>query len=149
MFKIDTPKIQQAILMAKAFHFGQKYGSEDYVEYHLFGVAKLAQEFAIAEDIGLENVLIVCILHDITEDTACTYGQISSVFGEAIGRWVNLLDKNTAPSKEEYIADVKSLRLTKLVKTADALFNYTNCIMNGEMNRAKKYSDLLEKLNAN
>lgn len=147
MFKIDTLKIQQAILMAKAFHFGQKYGSEDYVEYHLFGVAKIAQEFAIAEDIGLENVLIVCILHDITEDTACTYDQLVAVFGLGVAGWVNLLDKNTCDCKDQYVEDLKSHRITKLVKTADALFNYQNCIMNGEIKRAKKYSDLLEKLN--
>lgn len=146
MFKIDTPKIQQAILFAKAFHFGQKYGSEDYVEYHLFGVAKIAQEFAIAEDVGLENVLILSILHDITEDTACTDNQIIPVFGGEMAGWVNILDKNNSSCKQEYVCDVKLQRITKLVKSADALFNFQNCLFNGEHSRAKKYADLLGEL---
>lgn len=144
MFKIDTPKIRQAILLVKAFHFGQLYGSYDYVEHHLFGVTKLAQEFPNAEDLGLEHVILVSLMHDLLEDTKCTKEIIEHYFGLKVAEHVWILSKNNGA--DDYIGGILMHNVTLLVKSADAMFNMNSSIINNNESRYKKYRNLLDKL---
>lgn len=147
MFKIDTPKIQQAVLLAKAFHFGQKYGSHDYFDHHIVGVASIAQNLPEAVDIGLEEVIITAILHDILEDTVATEDTLDELFSFEVVEAVKCLSKNiTHNDRFGYAGRISQNKLALCVKKADAMFNMSSNIATGDLVRANKYWNLIKEL---
>ena len=137
-------KLQLANNLAQHFHSGQTYGSYDYFEYHLRGVVELLSEVSLlpVED----DIIIVALLHDILEDTSCTYETIENIFGFAVADAVSILTKMEGEPIEQYLFGVCSNPTARVVKFADSLFNYRECVKCGNLKRAEKYKRNLEVL---
>ena len=136
------------ILLAKQlgrhFHTGQKYGEHDYFDYHILGVLKTLHR--VSKEHPTEEMVIVALLHDILEDTECTWDTIRNIFGCDIADYVNCLSYVKGYDKDMYLKDVSIYPVTRIVRYVDSLFNYNECIGNGDLKRAKKYSYNLKVL---
>ena len=137
-------KMQLANNLAKHFHSGQKYGEYDYFEYHLRGVVELLSEVSLLP--VKEDMIIVALLHDILEDTSCTYETIDNIFGFAVADPVSILTKMDGEPIEQYLFGVCSDHTARVVKFADSLFNYRECVKCSDLKRAEKYKRNLEVL---
>ena len=137
-------KLQLANNLAQHFHSGQKYGEYDYFEYHLRGVVELLSEVSLSP--VKKNMIAVAFLHDILEDTYCTYETIENIFGFAVADSVSILTKMDGEPIEQYLFDICSNPTARVVKFADSLFNYRECVKCGDLKRAEKYKRNLEVL---
>lgn len=137
-------KLQLAYSLAQHFHRGQKYGEYDYFEYHLKGVVELLSEVSLSP--VSVSMISVAILHDILEDTSCNYETIENVFGFAVADSVSILTKMYGEPIDQYLFGVCSNPTARLVKFADSLFNYRECVKCGDLKRAEKYKRNLEVL---
>ena len=108
-------KITLAKTLCKAYHCGQvDLGSEDYY-LHPFAVAKLCKH---------RKAKIVAYLHDLIEDTPCTYEVLKKVgfSQEIIDAVVAITHIKTMPYPE-YIEIVKKNKLATEAKIADMVHN--------------------------
>ena len=137
-------KLQLASNLAKHFHSGQKYGEWDYFEYHLRGVVELLSEVSILP--VKEDMIIVALLHDILEDTSCVYGTLANIFGVVVADTIAILTKVEGEHIKQYLFGVCSNHTARIVKFADSLFNYRECVKCGDLKRAEKYKHNLEVL---
>lgn len=136
-------KLQLANNLAQHFHSGQKYGEYDYFEYHLRGVVDLLSEISILP--VKEDTVIVAILHDIVEDTTCEIETIENIFGYSVGDSISRLTKYGL-KHSDYLEDICGCYNARIVKFADSLFNYRECVKYGNLKRAEKYKRNLEVL---
>lgn len=125
-----SSNIEKAYLFASYAHKGQKYGECNYIT-HLYQVADIAKELGYDDDI-----IIVCFLHDILEDTKVTYDQIKKEFGKEVAEIVYLvtdeLGRNRKQRKEKtYLKTRESWKAT-VVKICDRIANITYSIENSE-----------------
>ena len=130
-------KIRLANSLAQHFHRGQKYGEYDYFEYHLRGVVELLSEVILSP--VKEDMIVVTFLHDILEDTSCTYETLENIFGVTVADKVSILTKVGGETIDQYLFGVCSNHTTRMVKFADSLFNYRECVKCGDLKRAEKY----------
>ena len=137
-------KLQLANSLAQHFHSGQKYGEYDYFEYHLRGVVGLLSEVSLSP--VKEDMIVIALLHDILEDTSCTYETLENIFGVTVADTVSILTKVDGEPIEQYLFGVCSNSTTRMVKFADSLFNYKECVKCGDLKRAEKYKHNLEVL---
>ena len=137
-------KLELANNLAQHFHYGQKYGEYDYFKYHLRGVVDLLSEVSLSPI--EEDTIVIALLHDILEDTSCTYETIENIFGFAVADSVSILTKMDGEPIEQYLFGVCSDHTTRVVKFADSLFNYRECVKCGDLKRAEKYKRNLEVL---
>ena len=140
---ITTDKIELAKQLSKHFHKGQKYGEYDYYEYHITGVIKTLE--LIAKEVT-EDMIIVALLHDVLEDTECTWDTIYNIFGDNITTAVSILTKSDQLSQADYIERIIRCKTPRIVKYADSLFNHQECIKAGDAKRAEKYQRNLKEL---
>ena len=134
-------KYERAKQLAMFAHHGQKYGSFDYYQHHLLGVASLAEQHNLSADLNIDDDRCVAILHDILEDTQIDSHIVRYYFGEDVLAAVRLLTREDGVSKECYLNNIKENRLALLVKIADTLFNLKESALNGNRVRVKKYTD--------
>lgn len=132
--------------LASFSHHGQKYGSHDYCDYHLAGVAQIAECHILASDENIDDVRSVAWLHDILEDTSLTEELLRSHFGDTITNAVVLLTKEDGYNYDEYIRRICGNRLAWIVKIADTLFNLKESALMGNASRTNKYSNQLNLL---
>ena len=137
-------KLQLANNLAQHFHSGQKYGEYDYFQYHLRGVVDLLSEVSMLP--VKEDIIVVAFLHDILEDTSCTYETLENIFDFTVADAVSILTKTDGEPIEQYLFGVCSNRTARVVKFADSLFNYRECVKCGDLKRAEKYKHNLEVL---
>ncbi len=137
-------KLQLANNLAQHFHSGQKYGEYDYFEYHLRGVVGLLSEVSALP--VKEDTVVIALLHDTLEDTSCTYETLENIFGFTVADSVLILTKVEGEPIEQYLFGVCSNHTTRMVKFADSLFNYRECVKCGDLKRAEKYKRNLEVL---
>ena len=137
-------KLQLANNLAQHLHSDQKYGKWDYFEYHLRGVVNLLSEVSLLPT--EEDTIVIALLHDVLEDTSCTYETLDNIFGVTVADKVSILTKVDGEPIEQYLFGVCSNSTTRMVKFADSLFNYKECVKCGDLKRAEKYKRNLEVL---
>lgn len=137
-------KVLLAKQLSRHFHKGQKYGEHDYFEYHILGVLKTL--YRVSKEHPTEEMVIVALLHDILEDTECTWDTIHNIFGSDVADYVNCLSYVKGYDKEQYLKDISIYPVTRIVKYTDSMFNYNECIKDGNHKRAKKYKHNLDVL---
>lgn len=131
MTRLPT-KVDDAAIFAIDFHGGQMYGEKPY-SYHLFEVrSKLLDQD--------EDTQVVAILHDVLEDTACTYWEIEAKFGTAVAKAVARLTKVEGLEYDDYIEGIRDNPMALKVKIADTLCNLTQSHKEGNLKRIRKYS---------
>ena len=141
---MDESNILLAKHMSRHFHKGQKYGEHDYFDYHITGV--LNTLYQVSKEYPTEEMIIVALLHDVLEDTECTWDTIQSIFSSDIADYVNCLSYVKGYNKDMYLRNISLYSVTRIVKYADSLFNYNECIKDGMFKRAKKYKHNLDVL---
>lgn len=131
---INLEKIYDVLFFVIQAHQGQKMIHPVGVDYsaHFFGVTLTAITFAKNENVNMDIVVAVSLLHDTIEDTNVSFEEIESKFGKEIAEGVLALTKNKNLPKEMRMSDClnRILQLNKkeiaLVKLADRCFN-TRC----------------------
>lgn len=126
---VDIELIKKAYLFAKEAHKNQKRESGEPYIIHPIEVAEILAE------LGMDTSTICAgLLHDVLEDTDCTYEKMASVFNEEIASLVDgvtKLGKIEYKTKEEQQADnvrkmllamAKDIRVI-IIKLADRLHN--------------------------
>lgn len=138
-----TDRIELAKQLSKHFHKGQKYGEDDYYEYHILGVVKTLE--LVAKEVT-EDMVIVALLHDVLEDTTCGLGTLENIFNFNVCNAVLRLSNISTHDYSNYIDHVLKDDTTRIVKYADSLFNHTECVKVGDKKRAEKYQHNLNVL---
>lgn len=130
--------------LSRHFHKGQKYGEHDYFDYHITGV--LNTLYQVSKEYPTEEMIIVALLHDVLEDTECTWETLQNIFGSDVAEYVDCLSYVKGYDKDRYLRNISICPVTRIVKYADSLFNYNECIKDGMFKRAKKYKYNLDVL---
>lgn len=124
----DIPQTQEwkrALEFAKEMHEGQKRDEGTPYYEHIKGVMEiLIKEANTIED----EVLTVAALHDVLEDTECTYERLKEEFGQSVADCVQLLtrDEENGQSFEEYAREIfesEEFKYARKIKLADRLHN--------------------------
>lgn len=151
---VCSNRIEEAMALAKHFHEGQKRrGSHGFVPYydeHVLGVYHILRDECGVED---EDVLIIALLHDTVEDTACTYDEIRERFGDDIEEQVRLLTRVNGEPFSVYAGRLFANGSCKaiLVKLADRLHNLRTIMYMPDTRWIQKkvrqsYTDILNPL---
>jgi len=139
---------KEALEFAKIKHEGQK--RDEGVPYfeHIKGVL----DILIKEtDATYDKILTVAVLHDVLEDTDCTYEELEDEFGEEVAGAVLLLTRKKDPvtgEKEPYeeytkrIFENEEFMYVRSIKAADRLHNLRS-IPNAN-NPEKMYKYIIE-----
>ena len=138
--------VQKALELAEKFHVGQTYAGQSYVDGHLVPVSTTAK--MIAEGLGFSDrevalVETVALLHDILEDTFCSMVEIRNILEcpDEVADHVRTLTKDSCMSYANYLGFiVQGGIIPILIKLADSLCNYRQCLIDGDINRSLKYS---------
>lgn len=125
----NTDMVEVAYRLAKSLHSGQKRKSGDPYILHPVKVAYIAAQLNL--DV---NAVSACLLHDVVEDTGCTYDDIAALFGETVAELVDGVTKLAQikySSREEqqvenlrkmFFAMSKDIRVV-MIKLIDRLHN--------------------------
>ncbi len=125
----NTDMIEIAYRFAKSLHNGQKRKSGDPYILHPVKVAHIAAQLNL--DV---NAVSACLLHDVVEDTGCTYEDVAAIFGETVAELVDGVTKLAQikySSREEqqvenlrkmFFAMSKDIRVV-MIKLIDRLHN--------------------------
>lgn len=116
-------------------HGNQKYGNHPY-SYHLDKVVDVAKRYNASDDI-----LAVCFLHDVIEDTKVTYSNIRKLFGVKIAYLVDLVSNRG--SKELTFERIRSNSIAVFVKLCDRIANVSE---GGKIEMYKKQYPLFRKI---
>ncbi|HVL35432.1 MAG TPA: bifunctional (p)ppGpp synthetase/guanosine-3',5'-bis(diphosphate) 3'-pyrophosphohydrolase [Burkholderiales bacterium] len=125
----DVARLSEAYRFSQAAHAGQVRQSGDPYISHPLAVAEILAEWHLDG-----QTLVAALLHDVTEDTAVTNGEISDTFGRSVAELVDgvsKLDKIEFQSAEDaqaenfrkmLLAMARDVRVI-LIKLADRLHN--------------------------
>lgn len=146
--------IQKAKDFAIIKHRGQKYGTEDYFQIHVQGVADSVNK-SLSERTGVHHsrfnlLLTVAYLHDTVEDSDATVEEIESIFGVDIADAVDALTHRDEESYQDYVKRALANDLARVVKYHDILFNLNQTLIDGDdsnrgRRRAGKYMKALQQ----
>lgn len=93
--------LEDVHILAKAYSFAlikhgdQQYGNYPYIK-HLIHVNEVAQRFELGEDIQ-----VAAYLHDVLEDTSCTFEEIWREFGWQVAMLVFLVTDEPGSNRKE------------------------------------------------
>ena len=128
-------KYNQAMRFAGHWHKKQRVpGTQISYLLHLAQVAQCTLRGSITEDdVDIDLAMQAAILHDVLEDTACTYQEVLSEFGSPVANGVQALSKRAkigdrTLSKSEQMDDslariLKQPKEISMVKLADRITN--------------------------
>lgn len=136
-------RVKEAMLFAQEKHKGQKYGNKDYFLFHICGVADSVNNAVPNEESHKEEMLTVAYLHDVLEDCDATLEEITERFGVFVAEKVDLLTKKEGQFTEEYLSAITTSRVATIVKLHDSLFNATQCLVDGDKKRFRKYTNYI------
>lgn len=136
-----SSKVLLAQTLSSTSHAGQRYGIENYFDYHICGVVESLKIHDLPEEF-----LIVGYLHDIVEDTTVTLDTIENLFDTTIRDAVDAITKRKDESRPDYLVRCTTNKIARLVKLHDAMFNATNCHKNKNDNKFSYYLQTISKL---
>lgn len=132
--KKDFVKI--AYDLAKEAHKGQqRKGGGDYFESHCVKVAEyakvIARSMSMFDNIDIEIIEIVALLHDVVEDTDINLGDINKAFerhryGHTIRNSIDILSRKSDQNYFDFILETKIDRHARIVKMADLQYNMSD-----------------------
>ncbi len=155
----NQEKFIKAWNFASRSHKGQCVPGADIPYINHIGNVAMEVMAVIAQDLNIENpeLLVQCaLLHDVIEDTDCSYKTIKEKFGAEVADGVSALSKDgNLPSKAKQIQD-SITRIRKqpkeiwMVKLADRITNLQPPPKHWNKAKVKKYRNeailILEKL---
>ena len=135
---------------ALKWHKDQKYGDKPY-SYHLGKVA-LYVDRAFLKDKNYVTLAMIALLHDVVEDTACTFECIGNEFSDycqvdELVKAIDAITKRESESRAEYISRCAANQLALKVKFADTLANLDCSVSDMDIRRIEKYSKQLHQIN--
>lgn len=90
--------------------------------YHKGDGERIVHLFQVAGRLKERDEVVVALLHDVLEDTECTYEEIQHWFGFEIAKAVQDVTKRKSETWEEHVERIaKASPLVKRVKCADLL----------------------------
>jgi len=155
----NQEKYIKAWNFASVAHNGQVVPGTDIPYINHIGLVAMEAMSAITYDSNIKepDLLIQCaLLHDVMEDTDCTYDTLRMKFGARVADGVLALSKDSSlPSKEEQMED-SLLRIVKqpievwMVKLSDRITNLQPPPKHWSKEKTRKYRNeaisILEKL---
>lgn len=126
---IEEPMWKKAVDFANRYHTkaGQyridKNGEKIPYITHIYEVMRILTNEA---NITSDKVLTVAALHDVIEDTECTFEDVAKTFGEDIAEAVQLLSRNEGQPFDEYAEKIftsEKFPWLGSVKLADRIHN--------------------------
>lgn len=140
--------IDKAREMSAALHFGQKYSNKPYFDHHIEGVVSVLKKFHDHEAFDEETLLCAAYLHDAMEDCHVSSEFIANHFTPEVSKIVTILTRNKGESYSSYVGRVIEGRNTYAIriKMADALFNLSECIFEGDASRIEKYGTVISRM---
>lgn len=126
---LEEPMWKKAIDFANKYHTeaGQyrigKNGEKIPYITHIYEVMKILTNEA---NITSDKVLTVAALHDVIEDTKCTFEDVAKVFGEDIAEAVSLLSRDEGQPFDDYAQKIftsKKFPWLGTIKLADRIHN--------------------------
>lgn len=137
-------EITKARTLAKIAHAGQKYGTGDYFEDHVFKVATRVLNDPDATD----GHMVVAYLHDVVEDTHVTIDDLIGMgFGADIIAAVEKMTRPDGMTYNDYVREIAADRdeFSWIVKYHDLHENWENS-KDGN-GRAKRYENAIAIMN--
>ena len=115
------------------------------------GMPYVFHPFHLAEQMADENTTIVALLHDVVEDTEYTLDDLREIgFNEDVLSAISLMTHADDVPYMEYVAQIKTNPIAKVVKLADLKHNSDmsrlDRITQKDEERAKKYRQAIELL---
>lgn len=137
MIKDLHTMLNKAIEIANSHHGGQvDKGGQPYILHPL----------VVMNNVEKLDEKIVAILHDVVEDTDCTFDSLRRFFTDEIVSAVHLLTKRKGQSSKDYMMGVKHNELARVVKIADLKHNMDLSRLDGIADRDVKRNEQYEKL---
>lgn len=117
------------------------------------GMPYVFHPFHLAEQMQDEVTTVVALLHDVVEDTPCTFEDLREMgFGEDVLQALALLTHDKSVPYMEYVAAIKQNPIAKAVKLADLRHNSdltrTDIIDERVLARNQKYKEAIAFLEA-
>lgn len=130
-------KIQKALDVAEKYHGKQKYDTHPYIT-HL----KMVRTYALVEGFD-ETIQVACLLHDILEDTDCSYDYLEKEFGTEIAQIVYCVTdedgRNRKEIKSKTYPKIKSNYKATIVKLFDRICNIDYSLVNSSEKKLQMY----------
>ena len=138
---IYTDNTKKAINLMYKYHNGQ---------FDKSGLPYVFHPFTVAFNMKDEVTCIVALLHDIVEDTACTFEELETLFSDEIVNAIKLMTHDPNEDYFSYIEKISTNRIASLVKISDLKHNSDKSRLNNitkkDINRIEKYRKALEIL---
>lgn len=130
---MDNSLYNKALKFAKKYHKGQKRrDGKDYI-IHCIAVAENFKAY--------EQIRVIALLHDVLEDTKCTYKELEKEFGSSISEAVNILTKRKGERYNDYIKRICKNNIALGIKVFDIEHNLNSTPTSRQIN---KYKDALK-----
>lgn len=148
---VTQDRIELACKLAMKHHAGQMYGKYSYM-LHLEEVAGYVKDIVrkgLFNCLGLERETLICLayLHDIIEDTPCSFTELGGILEmEGIEALCHLSKNLGGCTYESYIGRIRRNRYARIVKIADTWANLDNSWKAGNTKRIAKYTKQLNML---
>ncbi len=125
----NTDMVYVAYRFAKSMHDGQKRKSGDPYIIHPVEVAYIAAQLSLDC-----TAITACLLHDVVEDTGCTYDDVATMFGTPVAELVDGVtklkqikvttreDQQIENLRKMFLAMAKDIRVV-IIKLIDRLHN--------------------------
>ncbi len=112
---IYTKKTKKALNLCFEAHKDQKDKS---------GMPYVFHPFHLAEQMETEDTTVVALLHDVVEDTDCTFADLEKEgFGETVIEALKLLTHGDGVDYMDYVQAIKGNPVAKAVKLVDLRHN--------------------------
>ena len=115
------------------------------------GMPYVFHPFHLAEQMTDEDTTVVALLHDVVEDTACTFADLEAMgFSPAVIQALQLLCRDKKVPYLDYVAKIKENPVATAVKLADLAhnsdLNRLDCVDQAALDRVEKYRQAIALL---